>query len=363
MRRSFPVWSNVAAEPHTDVRQGLADQLAGRVRFVDQIESMYAAGARIFVEAGPGGVLTSLVGKTLGDRPHQALRCDEHLTFLRTLAALAVAGVEVDTAPLFEDRAEPATVVPPRPGWYVDGGLVRDANGDALPGGLRPATEFPTLRVGSGLGRDEIIEKFLDGMRDAVSAQRDVLLSYLGNAPAPVPALTPTPAIEAAKAPEPQVRQQEDVGTVVLRTISDRTGYPIEMLQPGLDLEADLSIDSIKRTEIVGELAQILGATGEIDELAQLKTIEGIVGWFGASAPVSAPAKDVRAVVLQTISTRTGYPVEMLQPGLDLEADLSIDSIKRAEIVGELAQELGAAGADRRTGAAEDDRRDRGLVR
>ncbi|WP_231114754.1 type I polyketide synthase [Lentzea aerocolonigenes] len=339
---AFPVWSNVTAEPHTDVRDGLAKQLAGRVRFVDQIESMYAAGARIFVEAGPGGVLSSLVGKTLGDRPHQALRCDDHVTFLRTLAELAAAGVEIDAAPLFEDRAEPATAVPPRPGWYVDGGLVRDANGDALPGGLRPATEFPTLRIGSGLGRDEIIEKFLDGMRDAVSAQRDVLLSYLGNAPA---APAPMPVIEhtTTKAPEPQP-QAEDVATVVLRTISDRTGYPVEMLQPGLDLEADLSIDSIKRTEIVGELAQKLGASGEIDELAQLKTIEGIVGWFGAAAPVSAPAKDVRAVVLQTISTRTGYPVEMLQPGLDLEADLSIDSIKRTEIVGELAQELGAAG-------------------
>ncbi|HEX8870753.1 MAG TPA: beta-ketoacyl synthase N-terminal-like domain-containing protein, partial [Lentzea sp.] len=176
----IPVWSNATAAPHTDVREGLSAQLAGRVRFVDQIESMYAAGARIFVEAGPGGVLTSLVGKTLGDRPHQALRCDDHVTFLRTLAELAAAGVEVDAAPLFEDRAEPAAVVPPRPGWYVDGGLVRDANGDALPGGLRPATEFPTLKVGSGLGRDEIVEKFLDGMRDAVSAQRDVLLSYLG---------------------------------------------------------------------------------------------------------------------------------------------------------------------------------------
>lgn len=339
---AFPVWSNVTAAPHVDVRDGLAAQLAGRVRFVDQIESMYAAGARIFVEAGPGGVLTSLVGKTLGDRPHQALRCDDHVTFLRTLAELAVAGVEVDAAPLFEDRAEPATAVPPRPGWYVDGGLVRDANGDALPGGLRPATELPTLRVGAGLGRDEIVEKFLDGMRDAVSAQRDVLLSYLGNAPAP--AAAPLPVIEQvfAAAPEPQA---VDVATVVLRTISDRTGYPVEMLQPTLDLEADLSIDSIKRTEIVGELAQTLGASGSIDELAQLKTIEGIVAWFGAAVPTAPAGKDVRAVVLQTISTRTGYPVEMLRPDLDLEADLSIDSIKRAEIVGELAQELGALGA------------------
>ncbi|MDT7790412.1 MAG: hypothetical protein QOF58_8831 [Pseudonocardiales bacterium] len=354
---AFPVWSNVSAEPHTDVRAGLAAQLAGRVRFVDQIESMYEAGARIFVEAGPGGVLSSLVRKTLGDRPHQALRCDDHVTFLRTLAELAVAGVEVDAAPLFEDRAEPAAVVPPRPGWYVDGGLVRDANGDALPGGLRPATELPTLKVGSGLGRDEIIEKFLDGMRDAVSAQRDVLLSYLGNAPA---APAPMPVIEhAVKAPEPQAQAQtEDVATVVLRTISDRTGYPVEMLQPGLDLEADLSIDSIKRTEIVGELAQKLGASGSIDELAQLKTIDGLVGWLGtASASTTSsqlavladasktPARDVRAVVVRTISTRTGYPVEMLQPGLDLEADLSIDSIKRTEIVGELAAELGATGS------------------
>ncbi|MFC3899220.1 SDR family NAD(P)-dependent oxidoreductase [Lentzea rhizosphaerae] len=339
---SFPVWSNVTAEPHTDVRDGLSAQLAGRVRFVDQIESMYAAGARIFVEAGPGGVLTSLVGKTLGDRPHRALRCDDHVTFLRTLAELAAAGVEVDAAPLFDDRAEPATILPQRPSWYVDGGLVRDANGDALPGGLRPATEFPTLRTGSGLGRDEIVEKFLDGMRDAVSAQRDVLLSYLGTAPAPVPA--PMPVIEQTVV-VPVAAPQEDVATVVLRTISTRTGYPVEMLQPGLDLEADLSIDSIKRTEIVGELVAELGAAGSVDELAQLKTIEGIVGWFGAAAPVSAPGKDVRAVVLRTISTRTGYPVEMLQPGLDLEADLSIDSIKRAEIVGELASELGATGS------------------
>ncbi|WP_434445076.1 SDR family oxidoreductase [Lentzea sp. E54] len=344
---AFPVWSNVSARPHEDVREGLSAQLAGRVRFVDQIESMYASGARIFVEAGPGGVLTSLVGKTLGDRPHQALRCDEHVTFLRTLAALAVAGVEVDTAPLFEDRAEPATAVPGRPSWYVDGGLVRDANGDALPGGLRPATEFPTLRVGTGLGRDEIIEKFLDGMRDAVSAQRDVLVSYLGTAPAESPAprqVIEQTSVDVEPQAQPQAKPQEDVAAVVLRTISARTGYPAEMLQPGLDLEADLSIDSIKRTEIVGELVAELGAAGSVDELAQLKTIEGIVGWFGAAAPVAAPTKDVRAAVLRTISTRTGYPIEMLQPGLDLEADLSIDSIKRAEIVGELAQELGAPG-------------------
>jgi NAD(P)-dependent dehydrogenase (short-subunit alcohol dehydrogenase family) len=63
------------------------------------------------------------------------------------------------------------------------------------------------------------------------------------------------------------------------------------MLDPKLDLEADLSIDSIKRTEIIGELATAFGVTGDssmVEELARIKTIEGIVGWFGGREPVSA---------------------------------------------------------------------------
>ena len=37
---------------------------------------MYADGARVFVEAGPGRVLTGLVGRILGKRPHAAIACD-----------------------------------------------------------------------------------------------------------------------------------------------------------------------------------------------------------------------------------------------------------------------------------------------
>ena len=47
----------------------------------------------------------------------------------------------------------------------------------------------------------------------------------------------------------------------LVAVVSERTGYPVEMLDRDLDLEADLSIDSIKRTEILGELAERLGLT------------------------------------------------------------------------------------------------------
>ncbi len=52
--------------------------------------------------------------------------------------------------------------------------------------------------------------------------------------------------------------------------VSERTGYPLDMLDPDLDLEADLSIDSIKRTEILGELTDRIGL-GDAANLARAR--------------------------------------------------------------------------------------------
>lgn len=71
--------------------------------------------------------------------------------------------------------------------------------------------------------------------------------------------------------------------------VADRTGYPVDMLNPDLDLEADLSIDSIKRIEILGELAERAGLPGAdegsldesvVEALAMIKTIRGIATWI-----------------------------------------------------------------------------------
>ncbi|GIT73350.1 MAG: hypothetical protein Ct9H300mP28_31640 [Pseudomonadota bacterium] len=34
--------------------------------------------------------------------------------------------------------------------------------------------------------------------------------------------------------------------------VSEKTGYPQQMLEPEMDMESDLGIDSIKRVEILG---------------------------------------------------------------------------------------------------------------
>ena len=334
----IPVWSNRTAEPYrgdgSDVREQLAAQIASPVRFVEQIEAMYADGARVFVETGPGDTLTGLVGRVLGDRPHLAVACEPDAGsglrgLLLTLARLACAGVRLQADWLFRGRTGGAEIsadrLPEPPKWTVDGQLVRDGDGGYLPGGLRPAKPMKELAMipaydGGGevvpdhqqaVLSQTVLSEFLRSSREMVAAQRDVLLAYLGDGasgrrpvwqnepaaqasvviersselsaaaglvppPAPLAGSTPTPVVvaqpsPAAAAPEAAV-SVADFQSTVLSVISERTGYPVDLIDLDLDLEADLSVDSIKRAEIAGEVASRLGvaATGDESDLEDL---------------------------------------------------------------------------------------------
>ncbi|MEV1084644.1 SDR family NAD(P)-dependent oxidoreductase [Streptomyces sp. NPDC050211] len=340
----FPVWANRTGRPYSDdadaVRAELAAQIGAPVAFVAQIEAMYEAGARVFVEAGPGSVLTRLVGQILGDRPHRTVACEPRAGsglrgWLDALAQLAVAGQPVRTAWLLRGRDAVDAVrtpAPKRPGWTVDGHLVRTAAGELLPGALAPARRVVETTVTTNhtngtpapSDKDALISEYLRTSREMVAAQRDVLLTYFGGAAAAgqwVPAQQPVqlpveqpvqlaleqPVLQQAPQPEAASEETEaetDVLSVVLEIISERTGYPMDMIEPDLDLEADLSIDSIKRAEIAGELAKRLGAGGgadlaglddaELEELAKARTAASVTEWLaGRMSPVEQQPEPV----------------------------------------------------------------------
>ncbi|MGE6728356.1 beta-ketoacyl synthase N-terminal-like domain-containing protein, partial [Streptomyces niveus] len=231
---AFDVWANRTAEPYpTDpagVRAGLAAQIGSPVRFAEQIESMYAAGARVFAEVGPGRVLSRLVSAVLGDRPHHTIPLDGGRPgglggFLTALARLAVNGADVRTGRLFRgrDAVDPQTAVAERsPGWTVDGQLVRLADGTIPPTALHPARPVTELIVPENQSPhsphtphsapDALVAEFLRTSRDLVAAQRDVLMTYLGGpgagavvqAPAPV-AWQPAAVATAAAPTAPSV--------------------------------------------------------------------------------------------------------------------------------------------------------------
>ncbi|MBW2605005.1 MAG: acyltransferase domain-containing protein, partial [Deltaproteobacteria bacterium] len=73
----------------------------------------------------------------------------------------------------------------------------------------------------------------------------------------PAESMVETPRIQAvAKDPAPTHDGQKDIENHLLSTVSQLTGYPVEMLALDMDIEADLGIDSIKRVEILSALEE-----------------------------------------------------------------------------------------------------------
>jgi len=112
----LPVYSGTRAEPYPQdpaaVRELLSEQIAKPIEFVALIEAMYARGVRCFVELGPSAVLSGLVGRILGQRPHRAIPVDRRGRhgigcLHRALAKLAAAGVPMQLSALWARRRVP----------------------------------------------------------------------------------------------------------------------------------------------------------------------------------------------------------------------------------------------------------------
>ena len=74
---------------------------------------------------------------------------------------------------------------------------------------------------------------------------------------------------------------------VLLSVVSEKTGYPTEMLDLSMGLDSDLGIDSIKRVEILSTLEERLPNAPSIkpEHLGELQTLGHIVDFL---APASA---------------------------------------------------------------------------
>ncbi len=155
------------------------------------------------------------------------------------------------------------------------------------------------------------------------------------------------------KGPERQAtdkgKGQEVVG-VLLAIVSEKTGYPVEMLELSMSMDADLGIDSIKRVEILSALQERLPGSPVIgpEQLGVLNTLGQIAEFLGSSntttpvSNVSASTQKDQTVetLLAIVSEKTGYPTEMLELSMSMDADLGIDSIKRVEILSALLERL-----------------------
>ncbi|MGN0846601.1 MAG: 4'-phosphopantetheinyl transferase superfamily protein [Kiritimatiellia bacterium] len=112
-RPQIPVYSCGTTEPLPSktrkAREAAANQWVAPVRFGETIRRMHADGFRVFLEAGPRGVMTGVVDDVLKGEEHLALAADSiHraglLQLQHTLGALGALGAPVDITPLFAHR-------------------------------------------------------------------------------------------------------------------------------------------------------------------------------------------------------------------------------------------------------------------
>ena len=180
-----------------------------------------------------------------------------------------------------------------------------------------------------------------------------------------LPRLLPIERKRNGASPQILLQQQPrlpiDVTTTLLAVVSEKTGYPVEMLELDMGMDSDLGIDSIKRVEILSALQERLPGSPVIgpEHLGTLHTLGEIARHLGAGTAQTAAGGDtmqnvsanppvatalntdnVTATLLAVVSEKTGYPVEMLELDMGMDSDLGIDSIKRVEILSALQERL-----------------------
>ena len=414
----------IAAEP---AKQLLANQLASPVRFVEQIEKLYAEGFNTFIEVGPGKTLTGLVGAILADKEFTAIAIDasagkqqgQHDLAI-ALARLATKGVDVDLTK-WDARCSglerSATDAKPPMTVSISGAnvmLPRESRPSSKPKktiinmteevkrtsqgaapvvpqqnkGLLQATKESILalqkmqeqtarlhqqylegqeiaqqsiqslleqqRLMSGLPLAPVIQEVIEQ-----TAQQQIKLKVPVQEKSVAPSAIEKPIIKEAEGPRAastEIAEQIDIdiNNLLLSVVSEKTGYPLEMLSLDMSLDTDLGIDSIKRVEILSALQEKLPWSAAVnpEELGTFQFLQHIVEFIVAGRPVvekstqiavvaetkqTTPAdKHFEKVLLNIVSKKTGYPIEMLDLEMNLDSDLGIDSIKRVEILSAL---------------------------
>ena len=123
----------------------------------------------------------------------------------------------------------------------------------------------------------------------------------------PVAAAAVTPAV---------VLTHEQIEARLLDVVSERTGYPTDMLSLDADLEGDLGIDSIKRVEIAGTFTQTLAeeqrAAIDMELLTSSRTLREVIAVLEEGIrprpvpPDHPPRRAAAAEAIAPFEPRTG---------------------------------------------------------
>ncbi len=223
---------------------------------------------------------------------------------------------------------------------------------------VKQAEVFASIRESYGIERDDTIKlRDYPTLNHVVGFVRDRAGVAPAAEPAPEPEPTPEPEPVAVAEPEPTpepepvaVAEPEptpepepvaettaaptdaDIEAKVLEVVAEQTGYPTELLDMDLDLEADLGIDTVKQAEVFASIRESYGIErNDTLKLRDYPTLNHVVGFVKEHTGTSPEAQDTtQAASAETpapepiphpVAEAPGFPrrvpVPVLRPPLD----------------------------------------------
>ena len=304
---SVPITANVDGhfypQDGEDAKAGilaqLAPQMASSVEWTKQIETMYAAGGRVFVEVGPKRALTMFATQILEGRPHVPVMTNHPkqggiASFLTALGTLALAGRP--------------------PSWPA---MNAEAYQDAFKAGPVEARSQPSLTPSAS-------SKDLESLRTRARP-----LPGVGGAVQTVPQSRSQPVNM-----EDDYARQRAVQAYVGDRIAKYSGYPAAFCHGHVMLVEGLGLSPNEVQRVVATIASEAQTDPEFDG-ASAKTAGELVRWvrnppasWAPMATVSAPPS-FKAVPVQTVSSLQQHSQRDVDPYVVTGVSLGLPGMDR----------------------------------
>jgi acyl transferase domain-containing protein/NAD(P)H-dependent flavin oxidoreductase YrpB (nitropropane dioxygenase family)/NAD(P)-dependent dehydrogenase (short-subunit alcohol dehydrogenase family) len=467
----YQVWSNQYAQPYPSVSidelalpQRLGQHIVNSVRFQEQIEAMYKAGVRVFVEVGPARIQSNLLKSILAEQEYHSIACaPRHGTLQELLEALAHYSILTDGVlwqECFAQREAKALSIdslsqsyPARLLWWVNGQRAWPDRGKQP----KHALKIPNKPLGyhhksQASSKEKLVPHDQTQTNTNTNTNTNTLKNSFPSSPLQnlkKQSTSPTHSVNHVShpnhklfketpvllnTPQHQVKTSSTSHRIAPQTYGDsspeRSTVVPQNYTSGLHHSVHVYLENMR---LLAQQQQqvMLSMMGQVNQdpvsapvlLSQLNTptsipqdISPVHEWWGQNntvashnhsdytahhSMISSPSHDaqnssvniseklqneaipsmdssqsnhsleiaspshithelvvqniqqnhqtiinISEVLLNLVSERTGYPSDLLGLDLDLEADLSIDSIKRIEILGALGEQLGMQSDD-----------------
>lgn len=371
------------ADPQ-DIRDALAKQLYTPLDFVGLVRRLEEDGITLAIEVGPQQTLSKLARQSASSIRFCATDHPKRGAVAQLLCAQALTEMlgdvdrpsEHSKQSLSSDKPVAATTV------HFDATQTRRSR-------LRQQASQPSggfARTQASVNSSPVASVHFDATTPRAS------FAHTPQMPANSQSVEASPQAAEDSVLAPGAADTSSIEKFLVDFVVEQTGYPAEIIELDWDIEADLGIDSIKKAQLFGELREFFDlevhAGLSLDTFHSLRDIVHLLektpgkgNWLtdlprdepvlleDASEPVSpvnvasgsetplkanmatAQETELKQILIDFVVEQTGYPAEIVELDADLEADLGIDSIKKAQLFGELREmfDLGASLADEAT--------------